>query len=390
MKKELKMVLLTLMGSTMAITSCSQDETVESLAVKPEGRQEIEFHLDMMSRATDRTITNLDTIWVYADDGKETVFEATAFIKDQYGNFKPEEKMYWPEGKDNLNFTAFWPSPDVLNHDPNHTGENHAKLSLSPGNVTLDSEIAWNTAYHYDLITAVATINRDVANGGIPLAFKHAFAQVEFRAKIGESAEHRVDIYGIQLRVSNTKGVYSLTQDLWTLLSSQQYFKSAPNGVLTVSDTPRSLTEKTGPMYLLPATWQFVQYFTGAKENSNGVFLMVFGKAYDEEGVQIYPKAEDMGDNNRVPSDSYIEGMSAYQDITNTGIMRIQLGGLEDFKVESGNKYVFTIDFTNGIGNFSHKDKDKPSQPIINNSLTTKVSVESWKMYDDINVDSNQ
>ncbi|MDE5567875.1 MAG: fimbrillin family protein, partial [Muribaculaceae bacterium] len=90
MKKYLYYVAPLLIAA--AAVACSQDDITEIAENNAaDGRQEIEFHLDMMSRASDRTIANLDTIWVYADDGSETVFEATPFIKDQYGNFKSEE-----------------------------------------------------------------------------------------------------------------------------------------------------------------------------------------------------------------------------------------------------------------------------------------------------------
>lgn len=111
MIKLMKTMLLIAITAVIALTSCSQDVMVEDVIVKTESRQPIEFHLDMQSRATDRTISNLDTIWVYADDGMEEVFSTTPFIKDPYGRFLPEEKIYWPDGKDKINFTAIWPNP---------------------------------------------------------------------------------------------------------------------------------------------------------------------------------------------------------------------------------------------------------------------------------------
>ncbi|MDE6086392.1 MAG: fimbrillin family protein, partial [Muribaculaceae bacterium] len=80
MSKILKTTILVAAGVAFTLASCSEDETIAKVSTNPGERQEIEFTLDMMSRATDRTITNLDTIWVYADDGAAEVFPATAFI----------------------------------------------------------------------------------------------------------------------------------------------------------------------------------------------------------------------------------------------------------------------------------------------------------------------
>ena len=63
MNKNLIAKLFAFAALAMSSAACSQDETIESVVAKTEPRKEIEFHLDVKSRATDITLAELDTIW---------------------------------------------------------------------------------------------------------------------------------------------------------------------------------------------------------------------------------------------------------------------------------------------------------------------------------------
>ena len=328
MKKYLYYVAPLLIAA--AAVACSQDDITEiSENNASDGRQEIEFHLDMMSRASDRTIANLDTIWVYADDGSETVFEATPFIKDQYGNFKSAEKIYWPDGKENINFTAFWPSTQILNSDKNketcnttagYKEENHSHLTLSPGIYSIKTEVPANAYHHYDLITATANITKENANNGIGLSFSHAFAQIEFRAKIDESAEHSVTIHSMLLSGHTRFGNYEIKNRSWTNLSSTENLYSAPTSVFTVTQEAKSLTEKTGPIYVIPKKATFATIHN----NQSGVLLMVYAKVY-KEGELIFPSETWNEDekNARIPQPHSRDDINSL--LNDEGCMRLRI-----------------------------------------------------------------
>ena len=112
-------------AAMFALTSCSQDDVIDTGVQQTDSPREIEFTVDMLSRATDRTIDNLDTIWVYADNGTDQVFDFTPFIKDEYGRFVPSEKKYWPDGAESVNFTAVYPDPTKMT------------FTKTPGNLAL-------------------------------------------------------------------------------------------------------------------------------------------------------------------------------------------------------------------------------------------------------------
>ena len=374
--KHFKSLLLPAMtaAACAVISSCTQEEIVTSNPGRP-----IEFHLDVQSRGSDKTIANLDTIWVYADDGAETVFEATPFIKDQYGNFKSEEKIYWPDGKENINFTAFWPSPEILNKDYNNcTSTGHTVLNLIPKASTIKTETSIHCGEHFDLITATASATQESANKGIALSFSHAFAQVEFRAKIDDRADHTVVVHSMAFAQVKHFGTYSIGEKKWTIQDNRIHnFYAAPQRILTINNTPQSLTSKTGPMYLLPHN------IVMATMGENGVigknsFLMVFAKVY-RNGELLFPDPDwsDEVKNVRNPSPSGRADINPLLNNSDCVTLRIPLG--DNIEIKAGYKYIFTIDFTDGLGYWPKSDPENPGQPVLPNPLSmVDVTVVDW------------
>ncbi len=366
----------------VAASACSQDEITEISEDKSNGGQEIEFHLDMQSRAADRTIANLDTIWVYADDGTETIFEATPFIKDQYGNFKSEQKIFWPDGTDNITFTAFWPSPERLNSDPNkeytktlsdYNEANYNHIVLSPNNCIIRNSTGFCTNSHYDLITATTQTTKQEANAGIALSFTHAYAQVDFKAKIDPSAEHSVVIHSVYLCNPYYRSTYSITNNKWENPSYINNIYTGPAKLLTVNSEPQSLTDKCGPFYIKDQTFNF------DNEYNYQIYLKVVLKVY-RGGKQIYPTPDQWTEEEKGkrmffnPAYAKVFPFNIPEDY---GCAKIPLGS-NTLDIKAGHKYIFTIDFTNGIGIHLNGDPTKPGEPILDNPISAKVTIEEW------------
>lgn len=380
MNKNLIANLFAFAALAMSSAACSQDETIESVVSKTEPRKEIEFHLDVKSRATDITLAELDTIWVYAHDKSKTVFEATPFIKDQYGSFKPAEKIYWPEETDSITFTAFWPSLEKIRTNPYEAKVPQVLLTMSSNERKFVYQPAACSLYNYDLITATKTLNEESAANGIPLNFTHAFAQVEFKAKIDPSAEHSVEIHGCSLFSAKTRGTYSFDTKTWAPMNETgNYIFAAPEEVLTVSEEAKSMTDKTGCIYMMPSTWNLANFADRDESTKTGTTLIVYGKVYDEENNVVYPKESDATYSTRLEDGTSTKIMSGIRDLTGLGKMRIQLGK-GDLAIEAGRKYVFTVDFTNGVGYHAFGDKSKPMQPILNYGLKAQVTLEDWTL----------
>lgn len=378
MIKLMKTMLLLAITAVVALTSCSQDVTLEDVIAKTEPRQEIEFHLDMQSRATDRTINNLDTIWVYADDGLNIVFETTPFIKDEYGRFLPEEKIYWPDSLAKINFTAFWPNPKLL------------EITTLPGQTTVNYSMPVTSDHHFDLISANTTIEKVKYSKGIPLSFAHVFAQIEFRAKIEESATHSLEIYAIGVSRLKQYGVFNLSTNDWKIGNQTSNCYAFPDKVFTVKQEALSMTDKTGPMYVIPQMLQSNVYNASPAVTGRS-YLILYLKAFDENANLFYPLEEWKNDEqlsaSRIAPKTTVDRFMEYRNLEGCGVTLSAVLD-NDMQLLAGHKYIITIDFTNGIGYFNGNDPEKPTQPVIPNAFNAYVSVEEWSSTD-IDQDSN-
>ena len=385
MSKNLKTTILVAAGVAFTLASCSEDETIAKVSTNPGERQEIEFTLDMMSRATDRTITNLDTIWVYADDGAAEVFPATAFIKNEYGYFKPKTKIYWPDDKENVNFTAFWPSPDKLSEDPcGKCTDPMPGINFAPGSTSINAEAAEYPTGMFDLLTATKQMSKEDYKGTIALNFTHAFSQVDIKVKQGATADHKVEIYGYNLVHKSYKSNYSFTDDSWTFTRSvESNLMDVPDEVITVGEEPVSILSVKNQIYLAPATWNFKRFDLKKALDTHECYLMLYAKVYDENGEVIFPTEADKDVKfadmtlTRVPDEKAIGQYKDLRDISDCGVMFIQLGK-DNLETQAGTKYVFNIDFTFGAGYYSEQDPNSPFGPILKNPICAEVTVEDW------------
>ena len=382
MSKNLKTTILVAAGVAFTLASCSEDETIAKVSTNPGERQEIEFTLDMMSRGTDRTIANLDTIWVYADDGAAEVFPATAFIKNEYGYFKPEKKIYWPDDKENVNFTAFWPRLNL-------EGETRpTSFIFEPGDdYPMKYTAPSNSRDCYDFITATKQLSKDDFKGTIPLAFSHAFSQVDIKVKQSPTADHRIEIYGGTLSFSANKRNYRFTDNSWEASSEILSGMSAmPDEILTVGEEATSILSENAQVYVPSGVCKFARYDI-KKVSSTLIRLILFAKIYDEDNNIIYPTEEDgnisyqVGEYSlypRVPNAVQKDKFTSMgRDISECGILNIQLG-TDEIEFKSGYKYIFNIDFTFGAGYFESVDPISPYGPILKNPISAEVTVEEW------------
>ncbi|MDE6396842.1 MAG: fimbrillin family protein [Muribaculaceae bacterium] len=362
-------------AAMFALTSCSQDDVIDTGVEDTNKPREIEFTVDMLSRATDRTVDNLDTIWVFADNGTEQVFDFTPFIKDEYGRFIPETKQYWPDGAASVNFTAVYPDPTKMN------------ITKTPGNLTLAYSENSYANRHYDLVTASKTVAKQEYNGSIPLEFRHAFAQIEIRAKIGPESDFKVDAYAVSIVEHSKSGTLDLTTNTWTKLYAASSYDTytAPKEVFTVSEEAKSLTDLWGNIYIPAQTRNSPQYNVSPVKSS-GVRLRFYGIVKDKETDTLLYGTDAWASNSavkkvRTPDQNDMSKLYEVRNLDKCGISNISLS-TEPIEFKAGTKYVFTVDFTNGIGYLSYNDPLNPYGPCVPNKMSANVTVEDWTTTD--------
>ena len=363
-------------GAMFALTSCSQDDVIDTGVQQTDSPREIEFTVDMLSRATDRTIDNLDTIWVFADNGTTQIFDFTAFIKDQYGRFVPAEKKYWPDKETSINFTAVYPDPAKMT------------ITKTPGNLTLDYTATQLPDAQYDLITASKTVTELEYNGSIPLEFTHELAQIEIQAKIGPESDFKVDAYAVSIAYYNHYATLDLTTNTWknnnSILNTSGSY-TAPKEVFTVGEEAKSLTDLWGNFYIPAQTRSFPQYNVTPVRGS-GMNVKFYGIVKDKETDALLYGTDLWATNSavkkvRTPDPDDTGKLQEERNLDNCGISYISLS-TEPIEFKAGTKYVFTLDFTNGIGYLSSSDPLNPYGPAVPNKMSANVTVEDWTTTD--------
>ena len=105
---------------------------------------------------------------------------------------------------------------------------------------------------------------------------------------------------------------------------------------------------------------------------------MVFAKVY-RNGELLFPDPDwsDEVKNVRNPSPSGRADINPLLNNSDCVTLRIPLG--DNIEIKAGYKYIFTIDFTDGLGYWPKSDPENPGQPVLPNPLSmVDVKVVDW------------
>ena len=127
--------------------------------------------------------------------------------------------------------------------------------------------------------------------------------------------------------------------------------------------------------------------FGDKSTKANKLYLCVYGKVY-RDGKLILPDDSWSDDVKQARINTvYATGLiNSLMNFSGCVSFRIPLG--DDIEYLAGNKYIYTIDFTNGLGYWANSDPIAPDQPILSNPIVAKVTVENWDS-SEINKDAN-
>ena len=231
-----------------------------------------------------------------------------------------------------------------------------------------------------DLITATKKMTKEEYKGTIPLSFSHALSQVDIKVKQNPTADHRIDIIGYYLRVSNGRyGIYSFNDSTWTE-NTPYGITGIVDGKIRVGEEPLSLVREGRNLYITPTELNFLRFdLKEGRAESQWTELRLYAKVYNEKGQTIFPAGNETTTSGRIPGSIITSPIKTNYgiDISGWGCMHIQLGK-ENLRIEPGHKYVFNIDFTFGAGYYDPQDSTEPYGPILKNPICADVTVEDW------------
>ena len=296
--------------AAMAFTSCSKD-----IVINTTKGHAIDFRVTTKTRAVETTSANLNTFYVTAlTESGENYYTNTAYTKvNEYFSSSPE--YFWPSDGSSLDFYAYAPSSHKLGAEVTIDNSSKKLLNFSP---------ATQINQQQDFITAVATGNKKNADKGFALIFNHQLAQIEVNAK-NANEDYIYQISGIRINQPVRKGDFDFLTSKWTLdTESKSIYEETYDIPILLNSYGKNImgTEGESAM-LIPQKLVPWNPNSDPANSKKGVYISVFTKITTSEGTQIFPETAEEYAWVAVPIDT---------------------------EWEAGNKYVYTLDFTDGAG----------------------------------------
>ena len=167
-----KLFIMGLAAMGLALTACNSDETVEMAKGKAIG---FSSFVDKSTRATDITLANLNSMYVYGWRGDNQIFnaqEVTVNAENGEGTYSPLK--YW-EANYTYNFEAIAPK----------AGEKGVQFAAAKtgGTITFDNDAQTDLIYAKAKETTTLANITTTAPGKVNFTFKHQLARVKFTFK---------------------------------------------------------------------------------------------------------------------------------------------------------------------------------------------------------------
>lgn len=332
--------------AAFAITSCSKDESTGL----NNGRA-IDFRVAMGSRATETTTASITNFFVTAIDANDANLFANQEFTKSGSFFTSTPAYYWPSDGSNLSFFAYAPSATDLG----------AAVSISSASKTMtDFSPAAAIASQKDFITASATGNKSNETAGVALTFSHRLAQIEIKAK-NTNQGYVYKVQGVRIGQPVSKATFDFGTSAWTLGTEKRNYEVTYTSAKTLNATAASIMAADGDNAMLIP--QQLTAWVPASDKTNtakGAYLAVKVNITTASGARVYPDAS----------------------VGEYGWVAVPVGT----NWVAGQKYVYTLDFSNGAGRVDPEKPDpvdpdpfKPGDPILGDPIKFTVTVTPWE-----------
>ena len=344
MKRNVLMIAVAI----IALSSCNKD-TIKDV----NGGYSIDFRVSTQTRASEVTTANLAAFNVTAIDGSGKNYFTDVLFSKSGDFFISNPEYYWP-GTGDLAFYAY--APVTL------SGVSINNTSKVVSGFTPSASIA----DQQDFVVATATGNKTKnETDGVQLTFKHKLVQIGIHAKNANSA-YKYYIKGVKIANVISSGDFNFSpaegSSEWacddtrsTASYSIEYTKpmATPLGIVGTNLMCTVTADKNGAEvldYSVGNAMLIPQQLTKwDKTSKTGSYLAVLAKVETEGGSIVYPK-----------------------DASTSGSEYDWLLVPIDTKWEAGNRYVYTLDFTEGAG------FDESGEEVLGGPVKFKMDVEPW------------
>ncbi|RLT81945.1 fimbrillin family protein [Bacteroides acidifaciens] len=351
--------------AAIAMTSCSNDETLE---INTGTERAIDFRTAMATRAIETTISNLDSFYVTAFN--ENIINAPYFkdlkFKKREENstiFVSEDKYYYPGDGTNLTFYAYAPSAEELGSGSNLEIDNTIKNLTLKGFSPADS-----IPDQVDFIATKTTGNNKNNVDSVPLVFKHCLSQIEIKAiQQNPNNSYSFEIKGVRIAQAISKGDFDFTAFASESESGWNLSAYTDKQIYTYEfDEPKdmaqgaSLMDKCGGAMLIPQQLTAWDVVNDKDNTSKGAYISLLLKITTKDGALVYPFKKD-AEAGKTHAWAAIPVNATW---------------------EAGKKYVYRLNFASGAGYVDPEEKNYPGKPILDGEVKFDVEVTDWESHD--------
>lgn len=343
-------------AAALTLASCSNDETVEVAQQKG-----ISFRAvtGLNTRASEVTTDNLSAIKVTAfwdkNNDKYDGFDTEVDYVKNGGVFNSAVSKFWPKDEnETLSFTAFsnnWMGTKTI------TNKNNISVSGVAINADVDNQA--------DMVYVTGMTGTKAANetNGVALELEHALSQIQISAK-SDNTVYTYQVKGIRIANVDGQADFDVVTGKWSNNdANDQVYNVTYDNAITLDGTAKTIMKAKGNnLMLLPQGATTAWNVDADQTNTNkGTYISVL--------LRITKGAD-----NVFPA----EGTDTY------GWAAVPAS----FTWVKGNKYVYTLDFTNGAGRVDpvdpgtdvdpgNKDPDKGDK-ILGDPIKFTVTVTPW------------
>ena len=346
-------------AAALAMASCSNDELVE---VAKNDTINFRTVVGLNTKGAETTTANFNTKELWVTTFLPGSNAAKLFNEKQYklvdGSWTGHQ--YWG---DNASLTFYLTSPGLKDWA---AADALTATSKDIEGVMVKDKINDQIDYVY----AETTIAKPTSTTPSTVTLKHAMSQIQIKAK--NSGSYKYEVKGIRISNVNSKGNFNLSTGTWSSLNDVKKYE-------VVYDSPRELTSDAQDIMvaksvstednamLIPQTT--TPWITTTKDAAaTGSYISVLVNITTDAGAAVYPKG------STASAKTY-------------GWVAVPV----TFNWTSGNKYIYTLDFTKGAGRVdpvdpgtdvkpgeTGKDPDKGEPVLGNDMIKFTVTVDTW------------
>ena len=367
----MKKNLLILAVAAVALASCSNDETVQSVANSDANAISFRPFVSGITRATDITATTLQSsgFTVFATVG--STFDTKYFNETPFtysaGTYTSSTKYYWPS-TGTLDFYAY--APNDADDQVTHTAGTKA-FTVTPASAAANQTDLVFANTNGKAKDGTYDTSKKYGADGVPLNFRHAESKVTVELK-NTSSSLKFTVSDVTIGYLNTTGTYTYSGSTTNTDTdhSGEYLKFADwtgksgTGSYTQAATTTSYTRST-PTTALPQSFILIpQALTVATQYASSSDGAAFNGAYIKVNLKIQNAA----------NDAYIVG-GAGSEVT-------ALWPLPAGTWNPGYHYTYIVDLAGGgYYETNQADTDENLDPILDGAEIkfVTVTVDTWE-----------